>query len=451
MYYENYLRQMNPRQGIFKDKKITMIGLGLLGRGLGCAQFFLKEGADLLITDLKSQDELATSIEKLKEFGSPTYVLGEHRLEDFRNRDLILKAAGVPLDSPFVAEARTNDIPVEMDASLFAKLADGVIIIGVTGTRGKTTTTMLIYEIAKKAFEGTVQSVFLAGNIRGTATLPLLDVVGPGDIVVTELDSWQLQGFGDAKISPHISVFTNFMNDHLNYYKGNLEKYLHDKAQIFLHQKQNDYLVTTPGVAHLITAKYLGRNQHPPIVASANDIPEDWQLLIPGEHNKENVALALAVARILKIKDEISREMIESYRGVSGRLELVKTYKGIKIYNDTTATTPDATLAGLRALGKKTILIMGGADKSLDMTKLVEAIPSSSKAVVLLSGTGSDKLEIKDAHKAKSLEMALQKALNLATEGDTILFSPAFASFGMFKNEYDRGDQFMALVGNLNE
>lgn len=442
---------MKPRKNIFRGKKITMMGLGLLGRGLGDAEFFLKEGAKLIITDLKTEEQLATSIEKLKEFGNPTYVLGEHRLEDFNNRDLILKAAGVPLDSKYIAEARANNIPIEMDASLFAKLAPGVIIIGITGTRGKTTTTMLIYEIAKKAFGGSLQNVFLAGNIRGTATLPLLDEAKRGDIVVMELDSWQLQGFGEAKISPHIAVFTNFMNDHLNYYKGDLDKYLDDKAQIFLHQKQNDYLVTTSSVGHLITAKYYGKTQHAPIVASSSDVPSEWKLRIPGEHNKENVALAIQVARTLRINAETIKEVVEGFRGVSGRLELVKTHKGIKIYNDTTATTPDATLVALKALGPKTVLIMGGADKTLDMSKLVDAIPTSTKAVVLLAGSGSDKLEIPEAHKVDTLENALEKALHLATEGDTVLFSPAFASFGMFKNEYDRGDQFMALVNNLNE
>jgi UDP-N-acetylmuramoylalanine--D-glutamate ligase len=437
----------------FRGKKITMMGLGLLGRGVGDALFLLEKGAELIITDLKTEEELAPSLEKLKGYSNVTYVLGEHRLEDFRNRDLILKAAGVPLDSPFIAEARAYNIPIEMGAALLVKLVPGIIVIGITGTRGKTTTTTLIYDIAKKAFAGKPQSVFLGGNIRGTATLPLVDEVRKGDIVVMELDSWQLQGFGEAKISPHISVFTNFMNDHLNYYKGDLEAYLHDKAQIFLHQKQNDFLITTPGVAHLITAKYFGKLQHSPITAMANDVPQDWKLLVPGEHNRENVALALHVARILGIKDEVTKEVIETFRGVSGRLEFVREYKGIKIYNDTTATTPDATIAALKALGqnRNVVLIMGGADKVLDMSKLVEVLPEYCKEVVLLSGTGSDKLKLPHAHPAASLKEAFDKALELARAGDTIILSPAFASFGMFKNEYDRGDQFMELVKNLND
>jgi len=433
------------------------MGLGLLGRGLQDAEFFAKEGAEVLVTDLKSKEQLAASIEKLKAHANITYVLGEHRLEDFRDRDLVLKAAGVPLDSPYIAEAKKHTIPVVMDASLFAELAPEAILIGITGTRGKTTTTSLIYEIVKKAFEKTAQGVYLAGNIRGAATLPLVDKVKKGDIVILELDSWQLQGFGEAKISPHIAVFTTFMNDHMNYYKGDVEKYLDDKANIFINQKQKDFFITSPSVAHLVTAKYFGKLFHNPIVADGSLVPQEWQILIPGEHNRDNIALALEVARTLHIPEKISKEVIEHFSGVEGRLQFVKKYKGISIYNDTTATTPDATVVGLKALSKNknVVLIMGGTDKMLDMAKLTEALPQYAKAVILLHGTGSAKLDFLHTGivpiTVESLKDAFSQALLLADEGDVILFSPAFASFGMFKNEYDRGDQFMELVNSLHE
>ncbi len=434
------------------------MGLGLLGRGIQDAAFFAKEGAEVIVTDLKSEEVLRSSLEQLKEYKNITYVLGEHRLEDFRDRDLILKAAGVPLESKFIDEARRHNIPVEMDASLFAKHAPGVILIGITGTRGKTTTTSLIYDMAKRAFSGSMQNVFLTGNIRGKATLPLLDEAKRGDIVVMELDSWQLQGFGEAKISPHISVFTNFMSDHLNYYKGDLEKYLDDKANIFLHQKQNDYLVTSPEAAHLITAKYFGKLANQPITTSKDDVPKDWKIQLPGEHNKTSIALAISVGKILKIKDTIIKESVENFTAVEGRLQFLKEWNGVKIYNDNNATTPDATLVALKALENLAskpciILIMGGADKTLDMAKLVEVIPQYCKKVILLPGTGTDKLktgylELK-AEEAVSLAEAVQMALKGAKTGDIVLFSPAFASFGLFKNEYDRGDQFMALINDL--
>ena len=187
----------------FKDKKITVMGLGLLGRGVGDAEFLAKNGADLIVIDLKIKKQLKTSLDRLKRFKNIKYTLGKHKLQDFRRRDMILKSAGVPLDSPYIKEAKKNKIPIEMSASLFTKLS-GAKIIGVTGTRGKTTVTYMIYQILKKA----KKRVFLGGNIKGVSTLALLGKVKKGDTVVMELDSWQLQGFGDSKISPHIAVFT---------------------------------------------------------------------------------------------------------------------------------------------------------------------------------------------------------------------------------------------------
>ena len=447
---------MKYKPGYFKGKKITIMGLGLLGRGVGDAKFFAEKGADLIVTDLKKPEELKDSLDILKKFKNIKFVLGGHRIEDFRKRDFILKAAGVPLDSSFVSEARINKIPVEMDASLFAKLADGVKIVGVTGTRGKTTTTTLIYEILKRANGKTGKKVFLGGNIRGTATLPLIKEAKTGDIVVLELDSWQLQGFGEAKISPHIAVFTNLMDDHLNYYKGDKNLYLEDKAQIFLNQKQEDFLIVGPGAVEAVE-KYSKRIKSK-IVFADPEIIKSWNVRLIGKHNMENIAMALDAARSLGVADAVSKKVIEEFQGVSGRMEMIRDYKGIKIFNDTTATTPDATLAALRALGGernagKIVLIMGGTDKNLDTSELMKSLNKYCKAVVFLAGTGTDKLNVADKRskivKAESLKEAVEKALGFSKKGDIILFSPAFASFGMFKNEYDRGDQFNEIIKNL--
>src|SRR3989344_8267606 len=211
---------MSDFEQYFKGKKITVMGLGLLGRGVGDVAFLAECGAELIVTDLKTKEQLKESLEKLAKFKGIKYVLGEHRLEDFRNRDFILKAAGVPLDSVYIEEAKKNNIPVEMSAALFAKFS-GLPIIGVTGTRGKSTVTHLIAHILESAGK----RVILGGNVRGVSNLQLLKEINPpagrADVAVLELDSWQLQGFGEAKISPHISAFTNFMQDHLNYYKNN--------------------------------------------------------------------------------------------------------------------------------------------------------------------------------------------------------------------------------------
>lgn len=432
----------------FRNKKITMLGLGVLGRGIGVADFLARHGARLLVTDLKDKKVLAPALKKLKRHKNIRYILGGHRLEDFRNCNMVIKAAGVPLDSPFVTEARRRKIPVEMDASLFFKLAPKINLVGITGTRGKTTTTCLIYEILKSANRKSGRRVFLAGNIKGIATLPLLEKVKAGDYVVAELDSWQLQGFGDAKISPHVSVFTTFLPDHMNYYRGNMHRYFMDKANIFKHQKKSDFLV-----AGAELKKYLPQKTKAKLfVADIDDIPRGWKLKILGEHNLNNIACAVSAARALNIPEKIIRQAVCNFKGVPGRLELVRKWRGIKFYNDTTSTTPDATIAALKTLSEKKniVLIAGGADKKLDASKLIPAFKKYCKAVILLSGSGTEKLKVKAKIPiVSSMNQAVELAISQAKKGDIVLLSPGFASFGLFKNEYDRGNRFNKAVRML--
>lgn len=436
----------------FKDKKITVMGLGLLGRGVGDIAYMAACGADLIVTDLKSAEELAVSIERLKEFDSISYVLGEHRLEDFAGRDFILKAAGVPLDSIYIAEAKKNGIPVKMSASLFAEIAQ-IPIIGVTGTRGKSTTTHIIHSIFQKAGI----EVLLGGNVRGVSTLALLSQVNKDSIALFELDSWQLQGFGEEKISPTISVFTTFFSDHLNYYKNDLEVYLADKANIFLYQNTNDTLILGEQCADLIEEKYKNRISSRVIRIGSGDLPTDWKLSIPGEHNRYDAAIARQVALSWGIDDGFIRAALEEFTAVAGRLELVRTVNGVAYYNDTTATTPDATNTALDALsekyGRNILLVFGGADKGLDMDTLVARIPKDVKQVVLLAGSGTERIRaaLEDVPVYEIFSEALQYLQSHAEAGDAVLLSPAFASFGMFKNEFDRGDQFNAFVATLPE
>ncbi|MBI1956961.1 MAG: UDP-N-acetylmuramoyl-L-alanine--D-glutamate ligase, partial [Candidatus Niyogibacteria bacterium] len=427
---------------------------------IGDIRFLAENGAELIVTDLKSRKELRESLAKLRGLRGVQYVLGGHRLVDFRGRDFILKAAGVALDSPFIAEARKHGIPVEMDESLFMKLAPPIVSIGITGTRGKTTTTHLLYEILKAPKSPIVYTgrrTYLGGNVRGMATLPLLDDVRAGDAVVFELSSWQLQGFGDARISPNIAVVTNFMDDHLNYYHGDRDAYWRDKTQIFRHQKEGDVVVATPDVARRI------RKMRPTIksrliVARPSDVPRSWKVRLAGEHNRANLACALGAAQALGVPCSIVKKVAESFAGVEGRLERIRVYNGIEVYNDTTATTPDATLAGLKALSRKRniILILGGADKGLDMKKLLSALPRYAKTVILLAGSGTDRIR-KAVHglahiqvfDAATLREAVRFAVKAAKAGERILLSPAFASFGGFKNEFDCGEQFDKLARKL--
>ncbi len=433
-------------QAYFKDKKITVMGLGLLGRGVGDVRYLAQSGAELIVTDLKSAEQLAESVEQLKEFSNIQFILGEHRLQDFRDRDMILKAAGVPLDSIYIAEARAQGIPVRMSADLLMELSE-VPTIGITGTRGKSTVTHMIHHVLAE----TRRPVILGGNVRDVSNLELLKEATPEHTSVLELDSWQCQGLGEAHLSPQIAVFTTFYPDHQNYYREDPGQYLLDKANIFLNQDPDDTLVVGAQCAPTLIEAFGETIISNIVIAGADKLPADWQLQIPGEHNRYNAALALAALRAYGIADDVSKQGLESFKGVPGRLELIAEKNGVKVYNDNNSTTPEATLVALDALGtKNTIVIMGGADKELDMNKLLLRL-KEVKRIILLAGTGTSRILefIEGASVFGTLEAAVAEAFASAHEGDTILFSPAFASFGMFKNEYERNDQFVELVHNM--
>jgi len=386
-----------------------------------------------------------------RKYNNITYVLGEHRLEDFRDRDFILKAAGVPLNSPYIEEAKKNNIPVRMSADLLVELSK-VTTIGVTGTRGKSTVTHLIAHVLEK--EG--KNVVLGGNVRGVSNLSLLPNVKPDSILVLELDSWQLQGFGGAKISPNISVFTNLKSDHLNYYKDK-NTYFADKANIFKYQKSGDTLIAGKQVINewILSAD-------PPIEPTVpNELPKDVHLKILGEHNRENAAFAAEALRAIGVSEEVIKKGLESFEPVEGRLQFVREVGGVKIYNDNNATTPDATVAAITSIApEKPILIIGGTDKGVDLEIFADMIPDFVRAVVALPGTGTEKLRplLQDSlkqkniswHEVGSMEEAVKMAIDYADGSGVILFSPGFASFGLFKNEYDRGDQFVEIVSQLD-
>ncbi len=419
----------------FRGKRITLTGLGLLGRGVGDARYLAECGADLIVTDLKTAEELAPSVKALEGL-QITFVLGEHRLEDFQNRELIIKGPKTPLDSPYIREAEKNGIPVTMSTALFAKYAKeaGATIVGTTGTRGKTTTTEMIAHILRTAGK----KVLLGGNIRGVSTLALLPQVTSDTIAVLELDSWQLQGFGAEKISPDVAVFTNLMPDHQDYY-GNMDAYFADKAEIYRHQNAGGVLITTEGLRERV-----GDAHGEVRIATAYD----GTLLVPGTHNRMNAGCALLATDALGVD---GRDALALFAGVEGRLEQVREKDGVRFYNDTTATTPEATRAALAAVEGDIVLIMGGSDKGLDMGNLLVEIPKRVKRLIMLPGTGTDRvLEfLPGASVYDSMETAVKEAARSASEGDAVLLSPAFASFGLFANEYERGDAFVQSVTAL--
>ena len=459
---------MQDYRGYFKGKKITLMGLGLLGRGVGDTAFLAECGAILTVTDKKTEAELAESVAKLKRYPNITFHLGGHCDADFVNADMVIKAAGVPLDSPYIAATKQAGVQVAMSTALLAKFAMdvGAKVVGVTGTRGKSTVTQMIahclISAAAKApaDKRANKPIVLGGNIRGVSTLAMLPELSKGSpwtkIVVLELDSWQLQGFRDLQISPNIAVFTNLMPDHLNYYPD-MEAYFADKANIFRYQQnqQGDALLVGENVLEWVKA---ARPHVPP------PIPADWKLKVIGEHNRENASFAVAALRALGISEPEIRAGLESFEAVEGRLQFVREVTGVKLYNDNNATTPEATVAALRALSQKgfrkpLILIAGGSEKWLELKELVTEIKQRTTSVILLTHPnykGSVRLaeELRQAGVSFSESLSLSDAVEKGIKGmnggkGMLVFSPAFASFGMFKNEYDRNDQFIRLVKAL--
>lgn len=440
----------------FKDKRVTVMGLGLLGRGIGDAAFLAECGAEVLVTDLKTEEELKEALDQLRAYENITFVLGEHRLEDFENRDMVLVAAGVPMESAYLAYARERGVRLVQSAALFAELS-GIPIVGVTGTRGKSTVTHLIHHVLEHA---TGEKVLLGGNIRGVSNLQLLKEVAGDSLCVMELDSWQLQGWGWAGISPQVAVFTNFMEDHMTYYHGSMDDYFADKANIFLNQKENGILVTTPEVfdraKQFASGKGITLGQEV-VLADESSLPEGVIVTLPGVHNRQNAALAYETLRALSLNEDLILEGLATFPGVPGRLQFMGERKGVKIFNDNNATTPTATAAGLEAVadGKNVVLIAGGTNKDLDLTPLTSAIQKYVKHLVLYSGSGTEKLkELLPDHvdrvEYETLTACVEEAFSIAEDGDLVLFSPAFSSFGKeYKNEYDRNDKFVALIKAL--
>lgn len=445
----------------FKDKRVTVMGLGLLGRGIGDARYIAEAGAaEVIVTDLKSAAELASSVAELKDLPNVVFHLGGHEEADFIGRDFILVAAGVPMDSPYLAVAQKHNVPLKQSAALFAELSR-VPIIGITGTRGKSTVTHMIHHVLCTT---TGEDILLGGNVRGVSNLQLLALVKEDSLCVMELDSWQLQGFGWSGISPQVAVFTNFMEDHLNYYSRGgkshdeaMAAYFTDKAQIFLHQEESGVFVTTPGVfdwiKKVLPQATLGQEV---ILADASVLPEDMLLSMPGEHNRLNAALAYEALKATGLSEDEIFAGLASFPGVEGRLQLVANLDGVRVYNDNNATTPQATTAAIKALAsdeKNIVLIAGGADKGIDTNLLVEAICAHVRQLVLIPGSGTDALVaalatagFSDVVVVENLKAAVEEARLAARAPEVILFSPAFASFSQYKNEYERNDEFMQLI-----
>jgi len=453
----------------FKHKRVLIMGLGLHGGGAGAAAFFTAAGARVTVTDLKSRRELAPSIRKLARRRGIVYHLGGHRPEDFRNTDYVIKNPGVRDDSRFLKIARAAGTTILSDTEVFFR-ACLAPIIGITGTKGKSTTTWLIGEFLKQETRNKKQEtrVWVGGNIRASM-LEFLPWVRKRDAVVLELSSFQLDALRQSRMSPHIAVITNIFPDHLNRYPS-MRAYALSKAGIFRFQKRGDYLFVNRDDVRLrrLTRRAPGRTVLVDVGRALRPFRGAVSPSVPAFH-LPNIAFAVAVAKHCGVGDDAIRGVLKRFRGVPGRMEAVRTVRGVRYINDTTATNPTAALKAVRAvkrgIGKGRLFVLaGGFDKGLPVGAFCRALVEDAAAVVFLPGAATARMKSKiTKHKfpihhktqipkivdARSMPGAVRVAYRNAKRGDAVLLSPGAASFGLFLHEFDRGDQFTRAVKAL--
>ncbi len=477
-----------------RGKKVLIMGLGLHGGGLAAALWFYRHGAQVTVTDMKEAVELSESIAKLREAAPHiSFRLGSHHEEDFLQSDLIIQNPAVPGSSPYLALCQDNGIRIENELSFFFLMTRSVKKICVTGTRGKSTTTMLIAQLLKKKF----LSVHCAGVAVGKGTqsfFHILDAVLLDNkekrepICVMECSSFQLEALNETTGGPVYAVITNIYQDHLNRYKT-LADYCNAKRKCYQYQDSTGCVVLNYDneYTHVFGMQELPGKRHwfsrlsPHIDGATIEVDPQtntkwfcmrermnirWicpieTLCLAGEHNIENALAALAVCHNLDISNEDIRETFSSFTGVPYRQEYIATIQGRIFINDTTATSPDGMIAALnvfhKTYPKKIILLAGGNDKNLAFDQCAQKISETVKETLLFEGTATQKMcDALDVHHVRttrglqSMDEAVRLAFEKSQEGDVILLSPGAASFGMFKNEYDRGEQFNLCVNKLS-
>jgi UDP-N-acetylmuramoylalanine--D-glutamate ligase len=463
-------------------KKVLILGLGSYpqGSGVSAALYFARTGHDVLVADQKTKAEVKANYDQLKKFKNVKFHLGGWRVKDADWADLIVKNPGVRRNNEVLRRALKSGKLIENDITIFLKKAP-CPTIGVTGTRGKTTVTAWIGDMLERSLKSSGNKlrrrVFVGGNIT-VSPLTFLSKLKKDDIAVVELSSWLLETTGANGLSPHIAVWTNVMNDHLNTYDG-LDDYAEAKAQIMRHQGPEDIFVANLDDEYVgayakesaATVFGFSKNKKKDSIAWIKD---GWLMImnrsknirlvrqdaigLGGQHNAINALAAAAASLAAGATLTGIRESLKEFGGVPYRQQVVGRKRGLTFVNDTTSTTPDAAIVALQAFCKPGMTvhwICGGADKGLDYSGLMALASHKKLAVHLLVGTAFEKMEKgfktkgQKLQKAESLKQAFDSAVASARKGDVILLSPACASFGLFRNEFDRGDQFNALVRKL--
>ncbi|MBI2021977.1 UDP-N-acetylmuramoyl-L-alanine--D-glutamate ligase [Candidatus Daviesbacteria bacterium] len=435
----------NQQAVSFRDKKVLILGLGLNQGGVGAAKFFAKHGAQVLVTDLKSEKELEPSLKQLKGFENIEYHLGGHNYDDIDWADLIIRNPALRPDNPYRLAAQASLKRVELDMGVFLDHVDKKQVIAVTGTKGKSTTSSLIFE----ALKANGKKVIHAGNI-GKSVLDFIDEIDRDTFVVLEVSSFQLEAFDKHSFAPKWAVITNIFPDHLNYYKS-LEEYVASKKLIAKYQTKEDKLFLLKDDPVTNHPSFLDRITSQIILFSKTNLPKDFHPLLIGEHNLNNIAAAFSIAQDLGLDLDKSLHAFKNFKGVEFRIQLIKTWQGVKIYNDTTATMPEAAIESLKSL-PNCILICGGMNKGLDYKNFAKAIEKYAKLVYFIEGDATDEIikHVKNKSKILGIGNNLKQVVHFvtkhATTGDVILFSPGATSFNFWQNEFDRGRKFNLAV-----
>ena len=461
--------KLNEFNNYIRFRKIAIIGLGV--SNLPLMEYLYEKKANVTVFDQRDIDSISKDImDKITTYGF-SFHFGEDALKNLRGFNVIFRSPScLPTRKELVDEAKNGAI-ITTEVELLMKMCP-CKIVGVTGSDGKTTTTSLINAILKKAGYNT----FLGGNI-GTPLFTKLPDMKPEDMLVLELSSFQLMGM---EISPDIAVITNITPNHLNIHKD-YEEYIEAKKNIFKYQDEQGILVLnydneiTRNCENEANGKVIffsSKNKLDNGYIVDEDVIKECEdkirkhilnvedVILRGNHNYQNIATAIAATSSL-VDMDIAVEAIKEFKPVEHRIEFIRELDGVKWYNDSASSSPSRTLSGINAFKEEIILISGGYDKNLDYTPLAKPIIEKVKSLILIGQTSGKifdavKLELEkenkelDIHMCESLEETIKLAKKVAKSGQVVLFSPASASFDMFKNFADRGNQFKELVKKIN-
>ena len=446
--------------------RVTVMGLGTFGGGVGAVQFLVQNGAEVLVSDQRDAEALAAPLEELSDLTNVEYRLGGHDWSHFETADLVVANPAIPPASEFLRRIRAAGIAETSEIALFWQLNPGRVV-AVTGSNGKSTTTALIHTLIDTAGMRT----WLGGNI-GHSLLPSVDQIQPDDIVVLELSSFQLESLNAIQAAPEIAVVTSFAPNHLDWH-GTLEKYRRAKQSILRWQKETDWCVLngTDEVASWNGAARRVITQDADATHHAIEDGDEFVLRINGSesrvtvsdlplrggHNRSNALCALSAARLAGAPAESLSAGLRAFRPLPHRLEPVGEWQGRQFFNDSIATTPESAIAALQSFNEPIVLLAGGYDKGVDSTALVEEIVMRARGVALLGQTADRLQSAIDAFNdrpaslvASDFESAFRWSVEQSRPGDVVLLSPGHASYGWFSSFQERGEQFRALVDELS-